>query len=118
MSTNLKILSIVFAILLIIIILYIVKRGRISVKYSLVWLLSSGFLLFTILFPGFLNLIKYITGFEVASNMIFAFIIVMLIFINISLTIIVSGQNEKIKLLIQEVSILKEKKQVEYEKNI
>ena len=31
----------------------------------------------------------------------------MLIFINIALTVIVSGQNEKIRLLIQEISMVK-----------
>lgn len=108
MNSNLQMLSIIFTLFILIVILYIVKKGRITVKYSFVWLISSGFLLFIVLFPGFLELITHITGFKVASNMIFSFIIGMLIFISISLTIIVSSQNEKIKLLIQEVSILKE----------
>jgi hypothetical protein len=41
--------------------------------------------------------------------MIFAGLIAMLIFINIALTVIVSGQSSKIRLLIQEVSMLKAK---------
>jgi len=39
--------------------------------------------------------------------MIIVAFIAILIFINISLTIIISGLNEKVRLLIQEVSMLK-----------
>ena len=54
-----------------------------------------------------MNLSTNLLGFEVGSNMIFAGLIAMLIFINIALTVIVSGQSSKIRLLIQEVSMLK-----------
>ena len=47
--------------------------------------------------------------FELLSNMMLTFLIVILLFITLSLTIIVSTQNEKIRLLIQELSILKGK---------
>ena len=109
MSLNLQIISLLFVLLIIFIIIYILRKGRIYIKYSLVWLFSSGLLLFSILIPGFLDFVTRLLGFRVASNMIFAFIIAMLMFITISLTIIVSGQNEKIRLLIQEFSMLKSK---------
>ena len=56
-----------------------------------------------------MNSFANLLGFEVGSNMIFAGLIAMLIFINIALTVIVSGQSSKIRLLIQEVSMLKGK---------
>ena len=59
------------------------------------------------LFPNIMTSIANLLGFEVGSNMIFAGLIAILCFINIVLTVIVSGQNAKIRLLIQEVSILK-----------
>ena len=44
------------------------------------------------------------------SNMVIAMFIFILLMITIMLTIIVSGQQKKITLLIQELSILKNKK--------
>ena len=48
-------------------------------------------------------------GFQTISNLVVGVFIVILFFITISLTVIVSAQKKKITLLIQEVSILKEK---------
>lgn len=109
MSSSLKIISILFCLLIIGIILYIVKKGRISIKYSLIWFFSMFVLLLLILIPNLLSFLTKLAGIEIASNLIFALIIAVLIFINISLTIIISGQNDKIRLLIQEISLLKSK---------
>ena len=68
---------------------------------------SKFVLLLLILIPNLLNFLTHIMGISIASNFIFALIIAVLIFINISLTIIISGQNDKIRLLIQEVSLIK-----------
>lgn len=109
MSSSLKIISILFCLIIIGIVLYIVKKGRISIKYSLIWFFSMFILLLLILIPNLLGFFTNLIGIEVASNLIFALIIAVLIFISISLTIIVSGQNDKIRLLVQEISLLKSK---------
>ncbi len=109
MSLKLILEALTFGIVMIIIIISIVKRGRISIKYSLVWLLSIFIILLAALIPNFMQMLADFLGFQTMSNMIFCLLFTLLIFICISLTIIVSGQKEKIRLLIQEVSILKEK---------
>ena len=109
MSSSLKIISVLFCLVIIGIILYIVKKGRISIKYSLIWFFSMFVLLLLILIPNLLSFLTHLMGVEIASNLIFALIIAVLIFINISLTIIVSGQNDKIRLLVQEISLIKGK---------
>ena len=109
MPLSLKLEVIAFNLIIISIVLFIVRKGRITIKYSLVWLFSCCvFLLFAII-PKFMETIANTFGFKVLSNMIFAAIIMILLFVSVSLTIIVSGQKEKIRLLIQEVSILKSK---------
>lgn len=90
-------------------VLYMVRKGKITIKYSLVWLIACGILLLSAVIPKFMETIANLFGIKVLSNMIFAVIIMILMFISISLTIIVSGHKEKIRLLIQEVSILKSK---------
>ncbi len=107
MSLNLKVVSLLFVFLVIFVIIYMVRKEKISIKYSLIWMFSNTLLLLAIIIPGFLEFITNLLGFKIASNMIFAFIISVLMIITISLTIIVSRQNEKIKILIQELSILK-----------
>lgn len=108
MSKSLMIISLSFIIILFIVITMFVRKNSISVKYSLIWY-GSLFILF--LFTVFPKLLKFVTDLlkiQVASNLVFALIFGILIMVTISLTIIVSKQKEQIKLLIQEVSLLKE----------
>lgn len=98
-----------FVIIMLVIITSIVKTGRISIKYSLVWFFSIFVIFLSAIIPNFMQIIANLLGFQTLSNMIFSILIAILLFICISLTIIVSGQKEKIRLLIQEVSVLKKK---------
>ena len=109
MNLHLQIVSILFLFTILIAIIYILRKGRIAIKYALVWFFAAIVLLLLVIFPGLMDSLSNLLGFEVGSNMIFAGLIAMLIFINIALTVIVSGQSNKIRLLIQEVSMLKEK---------
>ncbi len=109
MNINLQLVSLLFILIILIFIVYILRKGRITVKYSLIWIFAAVVLLLLLLFPGLLVGLTKILGFSVGSNMVFAGLIAMLMFINLSLTIIISGQSNKIRLLIQEVSMLKEK---------
>lgn len=110
MSLELTITSIVFLLLIILVIINLVKKENISIKYSFVWLLPCVLLLIFTLVPGFLEWTTKLLGFQTGSNMVFALIIGFLMVVALALTVIVSRQNEKIRLLIQEVSLLKEKK--------
>ena len=110
MSLSVQLVALIFIIFLLVLITYYVKKNKISIKYSIVWyfcLLLLG--LFTI-FPELLGFVTKLIGIQLSSNFIFAFMIGVLFIITLSLTIIVSEQQEKIKLLIQELSILKNEK--------
>lgn len=109
MSLALKIVSISFLLFLIVMIFHLLKKDRITIKYSIVWLLPSFILLIFIIIPGFLNFTTKLLGFQTASNMVFALLIALLLMISIVLTVIVSRQKNQIRVLIQEVSLLKEK---------
>lgn len=108
MNSKLLFFSIFATIFIILIILNILKKGRINIKYAILWLLAFSGLLIVLLIPNLLNTVTDFFGFSLSSNMILVFFIAILVLINISLTIIISGQTEKIRLLIQEVSLLKE----------
>ena len=110
MTTNLKLISITFMLLIMLVITIFVKKNKITVKYSIVWYLSCLVLIVLILFPSLLSWITKAFGVQLASNFIFALLIGLLVIISISLTIIVSEQKEQIRTLIQEMSILKQNK--------
>lgn len=107
MSINLIIVSSIFCLTIIFLMLYLIKKEKINIKYALVWLMLFGFLLISILIPGFLEWITHALGFQISSNMVLSIILGLLVIINISLTGIVSSQDKKIRILVQEVSLLK-----------
>ncbi len=109
MSLSLRIETIVFFCILVCVVLYFVRKGRIAIRYSMVWLLSAFIILVAAIWPALLERSANMLGFALASNMVLAILISLLIFISLSLTIIVSSQNTKIVLLTQEVSLLKSK---------
>ena len=109
MSISLRIAVILVAIILILITLMSVKKERMPVKYSLIWLFSGFIILFVGLVPSTITIISNLLGFENMSNMVIGLFIFVLLLITMALTIIVSKQKKIITLLIQEISILKEK---------
>ena len=109
MSFNLKLLSIIFIISITLVIFFVTRKGKILVKYSIVWYGCLFILLLLTIFPSVLSWFTDLFGIQVSSNFIFAFMIGVLFVICISLTVIVSEQNEKIRSLIQEISIIKER---------
>ncbi len=107
MSVVLKFTICFIAVLLALVMFFIVRKGKITVKYSVFWFISSVLLFIIGIMPNFLIKIASLLGFQVVSNLVIAVFIFILILINISLTIIVSSQTNKINLLIQEISLLK-----------
>ena len=79
----------------------------IPVKYSLLWAIGVIVLIILSVWPNILVSLANLIGFQTISNMVTGVLFVILLFITISLTVIVSGQKKKITLLVQEVSILK-----------
>lgn len=109
MSHTLRVFLLIFSITLFITTFVVVKRGRMPIKYSLLWFFSAFIVLLVAIFPVLVEAVANCLGFITISNLIIGIIIALLLFLTMSLTIISAGQNRKITLLIQEVSSLKEK---------
>lgn len=108
MSIKLQLEIITFCVVLIAIIVRLVQKNRITIKYSLVWMFAILSILIGALVPGLLPWVADLLGFETLPNLIFALMIGIIIIVCMILTIIVSGQKEKIRILTQEISLLKE----------
>lgn len=96
-------------ILLLLIVTIILKKGRISMKFALVWYIPSLSIVLLVLFPNFFEIVAEMFGFQTISNLVAGALFVILFLIIIALTVIIAGQTTKINLLIQEVSMLKKK---------
>lgn len=110
MSDSLIFYCCIFAFFVIFLIIHFVRRNKINIKYSVVWILIFGILFIFLLVPGLLGFITKLLGFNLSSNMIFSLLIGSLVIINIAFTVILSSQDRKIRLLVQELSLLKEQK--------
>lgn len=109
MSKSLTLTLIIVSVLLIVVTTFLLKKGRIPEKYSLLWYCFSLIILLVGLFPELFAYIADKLGFEVMSNLIIAIIIGCLLFLTMALTVMIAGQKKKTIMLIQEVSILKKK---------
>lgn len=109
MSNNLRILLIIFSIILFLTILNLLSKNKVPVRYSLLWIIASILIFVVGVFPNFVGQLTGLIGFQTTSNLVTGIILTILLIITLILTIIVSGQKKKIKLLIQEVSIIKSK---------
>lgn len=109
MTNNLKIGLLVVAFLLILIVLIVLRKGRMPIKYSLVWLFPAGIILILAIVPEFFSFFANIFGFQTISNLIVGILFVLLLLVVMALTVLIAGQTTKINLLIQEISLLKTK---------
>lgn len=101
-----RIALIVTSLAFVAVIVRLVKRKQLTMKYSFLWII----LLFVILLCAVLPVIPYrvsdILRFETPANFIFLVAIFFLLAITLSLSIIVSKQQRKIATLVQELAIL------------
>ena len=90
-------------------ILHYLKNKMLELKYTLIWLAAGFVMILLIAFPELL--MTFVAVFGIESNMnglynlVFAFVITTLM----TLTSIVSRQNLKIRILIQELSIMEKR---------
>ena len=107
MSKSLTLTLVIVSIFLIILTTYVLKKGRIPEKYSLLWYSFALIILLVGLVPNFFTWISKNLGFEVMSNLIIAIILGLLILLTMALSIMIAGQKKKTTLLIEEISVLK-----------
>lgn len=107
MPSNLILTVILFALILLISIIYLLIKGRIPVKYAIVWLFAVLIIILVSIIPNLMRHLANMIGFELLSNMILSSFVAILLFLTLTLTVMIAGQKKKTTLLIQEVSLLK-----------
>ena len=107
MPLNLRLAVLIIALILAVVVIRILHKRMIPVKYSLLWGIGVIILLFLAIWPNSLIVLANLVGFQTVSNMVIGVLLVILFFITMSLTVIVSAQKRKITFLVQEISLFK-----------
>lgn len=104
-------------ILFFVLVLYLLKYRRLALKYTLLWLVTGTAMLILVVWPGLLLKLAILVGIQSNMNALYIFMLAFVIMILMSLTSICSGQNARIRELIQTDAIM-EKRLREAEKKI
>ena len=117
MSLTLRIALIVIVLLFILLILKAIRRKKMNITFSLIWIIIGLLLIVAVIVPHFIETISKALGFATPVNMLFCVTIFIAFYLIFNLTIIASGEYKKNTTLIQEISLLK-KKVEDIEKNV
>ncbi len=109
MTAYLRIVLGLVVVIYFLLILHFMKRKMLSLKYTLLWLLSGFAMGSLVIFPGLLDTFVKILGIATPVYGLFVFAIFFLLVIAMSLTAIVSKQTERIKDLAQENAALEKR---------
>lgn len=109
MSTKLRIVLFIFSIIWFGIILVLIRKNKLPIKYSLVWISAFSIILLIAIIPSVILIFAEAFGFLTISNLVIGILLTILLAITLALTMIIARQKKQITLLIQEVSMLKEK---------
>ncbi|MCR5493335.1 MAG: DUF2304 domain-containing protein [Streptococcus sp.] len=88
---------------------HLIKKDKLSIRYSLSWYILSVILLIAVWFPNLLIILAKILGIYSPINLVFFVGFCLSLWILFSLTRVVSIQTSKIKSLAQQVALSEKK---------
>ena len=97
------------AVVFLVVILWLLKKGRLMVRYSIIWLMAGGALLVFAVFPYIVLVLRDWLNMEMPVNVIFTLVLAFVLLLLLSLSTIVSGFAEKLKRLAQENALLEKR---------
>lgn len=107
MSLRLHVLILVICVAILLYFVDMIRKDKITLKYSLPWLASLMGVMFLVTFPKFINWVAQLLGVATPVNAIF-FIVILMILIFIFLISLTSSRNaQRTTRLVQEVALLK-----------
>lgn len=109
MSDTLRVVLIIGMIVYFFIVFRLLKKQRLNLKYSLLWLLMGIVMVALIIFPDLLILICGAMGIATGMNGLFTCAIVFLLMLSMVLTAIASKQTNRIQSLVQESALLEKR---------
>lgn len=109
MSITIRLTTILFVIVYYTFLIYSLKKKKLALKYSLLWIFSGMIFLIVAICPNILVFTTSLIGIEVPSNGLFAMLITSVILILMSLTVVISDITAKNKTLTQKIALMEKR---------
>ncbi len=107
----LKILAVAGSGALLIVVVELIRRGKLKERYSLLWLLAGGVLLVLSSSRYLLESISHLLGIFYPPSFLFLLAFLFLLLITLHFSVVISGLSEKNKKLAQELALLRQELQ-------
>ena len=98
--------ALIIGIVFLIMMIELIRKNRVSLKYALLWLFSGVILLLLAIFPQLLDKLARLIGVYNPVNALFAIMLCCGLILMISFSVIMSGNKKAIVRLTQEMSLL------------
>jgi hypothetical protein len=109
MSVSLKLVLMIIVLVYIIFIIKSVKKKNMKMGYLILWMCIGVAMAIALILPNFVENFSHFIGFEMPINMIFSIAIFTIMYIIFGLIVLISKEENKNTMLIQEVSMLKKR---------
>ena len=105
-TQRLQMVALIAGILFLVMMIDLIRKNRVTVKYALLWLLSGVIMIVLAVFPQLLDMLAGLIGVYSPVNALFAILLCCGLVLMISFSVIMSGNKKAIVKLTQEISLL------------
>jgi len=114
---KIQIISIVASLIIFFVVINLIRHRKLKTEYSLIWLtVSVTFIVFSFWRNG-IDKLAQLFGIAYAPSVLFIILLIGIILLLIEFSIIISKQAERIKVMVQELALLKQELEEKIEKN-
>ncbi|MDO5147435.1 MAG: DUF2304 domain-containing protein [Eubacteriales bacterium] len=105
MNTSLRGAIVIALIIYYVVLLYLLRKRALILKYTLLWLTAGVIMILIVIFPQAFEKVIHSIGIIEMTNGLFAVTLFAIMIIVVSITSIVSKMNERIRQLVQECAM-------------
>ena len=105
-TRRLQLTALLIGILFLVMMIELIRKNRVSLKYALLWLFSGAVMLLLAVFPKLLDKLSRLIGVYSPVNALFAILLCCGLVLMISFSVIMSGNKKAIVRLTQEISLM------------
>jgi len=98
--------AIIVGILFLVMMIDLIRKNKVALKYALLWLFSGALMLLLAIFPQLLDKMARLIGIYSPVNALFAVLLCCGLVLMISFSVIMSGNKKAIVRLTQEISLM------------
>ncbi len=111
-----RVILIICAFIYLFLILFMLKKKRLTVRYAIIWLLSSFVFIIFAIAPYTVLVLRDLLKMEMPVNVVFVIVFCFVLLLLLSLSSIISGFADKIKSLTQQQALLEKRvREMEHE---